>query len=48
MLYKILLSPEVKRGVIISNKFGIYKLPHDFQMTEGLGLWEIKKYEENN
>ena len=30
ILYQILFSPHVKRSVIISNKHGIYKLPHEF------------------
>ena len=28
MFYQILLSPQVKRSVIISNKQGVYKLVH--------------------
>ena len=28
-LYQIFFSPQVKRSVIISNKHGIYKLPHE-------------------
>ena len=30
MFDKILVSPKVKRIVIISNKHGIYQLPHKF------------------
>ena len=30
MFYQILLSPQVKRSIITSNKNGIYKLPKDF------------------
>ena len=29
ILYQILFSPQVKRSVIISNKHGIYELPHE-------------------
>ena len=29
MVEQILLSPQVKRNVIISNKHGIYELPHE-------------------
>ena len=29
MFYQIFFSPQVKRIVIISNKHGIYKLPHE-------------------
>ena len=30
MFDKILVLPKVKRTVIISNKHGIYELPHEF------------------
>ena len=30
MFYQILLSPQVKRRAIISNKHGVYELPHEF------------------
>ena len=29
MFYQIFLSPQVKQIVIISNKHGIYELPHE-------------------
>ena len=29
MFYQIFLSPEVKQSTIISNKKGVYKLPHE-------------------
>ena len=29
ILYQIFFSPQVKRSVIISNKHGIYELPHE-------------------
>ena len=29
MFYQSLLSPQVKRSAIISNKHGIYELPHE-------------------
>ena len=29
MFYQILLSPQVKRSAIISNKHGMYKLPDE-------------------
>ena len=29
MFYQILLSPQVKRCVVISYKHGIYELPHE-------------------
>ena len=31
MFYQIFLSPQVKGSVIISNKHGIYELPHELQ-----------------
>ena len=44
---QISLSPQVKRSVIISNKIGLYKLPH--KMTNDLNLVskKIKKFQEN-
>ena len=29
MFYQIFLSPRMKRGEIITYKYGIYKLPHE-------------------
>ena len=29
IFYQMLLSPQVKWSVIISNKHGIYKMPHE-------------------
>ena len=29
MLYQIFISPQVKRSAIISNKQGVYELPHE-------------------
>ena len=29
MFYQVFLSPQVKRIVIISNKDGIYEVPHE-------------------
>ena len=29
MFYKIFIAPEVQQCVIITNKHGIYKLPHE-------------------
>ena len=36
MFYQTFLSPKVKQIVIISNKHGIYELPHE--MPNDLGL----------
>ena len=39
MFYQIFFSPQVKRSAIISNKRGIYELPHelpnDLQLRKG-------------
>ena len=32
MFYQIFLSPQVKRNAIISNKQGVYELPHDLRL----------------
>ena len=29
MFYQIFISPQVKRSAIISNKQGVYELPHE-------------------
>ena len=29
LLYEIFFSPQVKRSVIVSNKHGVYELPHE-------------------
>ena len=38
MFDKILVSPQVKRIVIISNKDGIYELPHELPHELGLRI----------
>ena len=40
MFYKIFLSPQVKQSAIISNKQGVYELPHELPN-------EIRKNQEN-
>ena len=30
MFYQVFLSPEVKKCAVITNKHGIYELPHEF------------------
>ena len=30
MFYQIFLSPQVKQSAIVSNKQGVYELPHEF------------------
>ena len=47
MRYQIFLSPQVKRSAIISNKHGMYELPHDLPHDLGLGSQEIRKALEN-
>ena len=37
MFYQIFLSPQVKRSAIISNKHGIYELPHELLNDLRLG-----------
>ena len=37
IFHQILLSQQVKRSLIISNKHGIYEVPHE--MLNGLRLW---------
>ena len=32
MVEQIFLSPQVKRSVIISNKYGIYELPNNLRL----------------
>ena len=43
MFYRIFLSPQVKRSVIISNKHDVYETPNGLS----LGSYEIRKYHEN-
>ena len=41
MFYEIFLSPQVKRIVIISNKHGMYELPHELPNDLILKILEI-------
>ena len=45
IIEQILLSPQVKQSGIISNKHGIYELPHE--LPNHLRLKEIRNYQEN-
>ena len=45
MLDHISLSPEVKRGVIISNENGIIVLRHEEPKIRK--VWELRNFEEN-
>ena len=47
MFDQIFLSPQIKRSVIISNKHGIYELPHELPNNLRLRILEIMKYQEN-
>ena len=38
MFKQILLSPQVERGAVISNKHGIYELPHELPNDLRLGI----------
>ena len=39
MFYQIFLSSQVKRCAIVSNKHGIYELPHDLQNDLRLSIF---------
>ena len=43
LLYQIFFSPQVKRNVIISNKHGIYELPHKLPNNLRRKTLEIRK-----
>ena len=45
MFEQIFLSPQGKRSLIISNKYGIYKLPH--QLLNDLTLRILGNYEKS-
>ena len=48
MVEHIFLSPQVKQSVTISNKYGIYELPHELPNDSRLRILEkIRKYQEN-
>ena len=38
MFYQMFLSPQVKRGAIITSKYGIYELPHELPNDLRLGI----------
>ena len=46
MAEQIFLSPQVKRSLIISNKYGIYELPHELPNDLTLRILEIRKYKD--
>ena len=53
MFYQIFLLPKVKRGAIVVNKHGIYKLLHQLpknlrlRILGNLETWETRKGREN-
>ena len=47
MLYQIFLSPKVKPSAIISNKHGIYELPHELSKDLRLRILGNSEYQEN-
>ena len=46
IIYQIFFSPQVKRSVIISNKHGIYELPH--KLPNDLRLKKLGKIRKNS
>ena len=44
---QLFLSPQVKRSLIISNKYGIYELAHELPNDLRPGSLKIRKYQEN-
>ena len=47
MFDQIFLLPQMKRSVIVSNKHGIYELPHELPNDLRLRIFEIRENEEN-
>ena len=50
MFDRIFFSPQVKRSVIINNKYGIYELPHELLNNSRLmvlGNYEISGISQN-
>ena len=43
MFYQIFLSPQVKRSAIISNKQGVYHLPHELLNNLRLSILGYKE-----
>ena len=42
MSYQLFLSPQVKQWAIITDKHGIYELPHE--LPSDLKLYEIRRW----
>ena len=47
MFDQIFLSPHMKRSMIISNKHGMSKLPHELPNDSKYSILKIMKYQEN-
>ena len=47
ILYQNFFSPQVQRRMIISNKHGIYELPHELPNDLRLRIFEIRENQEN-
>ena len=47
MFYQVFLSPQVKRSAIISNKEGVYELPHELPNDLRLRILGNKENQEN-
>ena len=48
MFYQIFFSPQVKRSPIISNKHGIYELPHELKNDIKLRILGNKEISEKS
>ena len=47
MFYRNFLSSQVKGCTIVTDRQGIYELPHECQTTKDLEPWEVRKYQEH-
>ena len=47
MFYEIFLSPQVEQSAILSNKHGIYELPHELPNDLRLTIKEIRECQED-
>ena len=47
MFYEIFLSPQVEQSVILSNKHGIYELPHELPNDLRFIIKEIRECQED-
>ena len=47
MFYQIFLSPQLKRGAIVSNKHGVSQLPHELSNDLNHRSYKIRESQEN-